>query len=62
MQLLIFECLKWKVWFTRKPHPNVQHGGWKTAQKWLKRLRKLFDRVKVQDSMVGDTERIYYRN
>ena len=59
MQLLKFKCLKWTIWFIRKPHSNVRDCGWETAQKWLKGPRKLFDIVKVRDSRVRDTERIY---
>ena len=33
MQLLKFECLRWTVWFIRKPHSNVRDSGWETAQK-----------------------------
>ena len=62
MHLLKSECLKWTVWFIRKPHSNVRDSGWETAQKWLKGLRKLFDIVKVRVSRVRDTERIYKGN
>ena len=59
MLLLTFECLKWTVWLIRKPHLNVCESGWKIAQKWLKVPRKLFDIVKVWETGVRDTKRIY---
>ena len=59
MQLLTFEPLKWTVWVIQKPDANVRDRGWETPQKWLKGPRKLVDIVKVWDSGVGDTQRIY---
>ena len=59
MQLLTFEYLKWTVWFIRKLHSNVRDSRWETVQKLMKGPRKLFDTVKVRDSGVRDTERIY---
>ena len=59
MQLLKFECMKLTVWFIWKPNSNVHDSGWETAKKWLKGPRKLFDIVKVWDSRVWDSERIY---
>ena len=34
MRLLTFECLKWIVWFIRKPHSNVRDSGWESAQNY----------------------------
>ena len=62
IQLLTSECLKWTVWFIRKPHSNVRDSGWETAQKWLNGVRKLFNIVKVQDIRVQDTQRIYKKS
>ena len=63
MPLLIFECLKWTVWFIRNSHSNVRDSGWETAQKWLNGLRKLFDIVKVVDiGIQGNFEIAGFRN
>ena len=59
MQLLTFECLKWTVWFIRKPHLSVRDSRWEITQKLMKGPRKLFDIVKIRDSGVWDTEWIY---
>ena len=51
--------MKLTVWFIWKPNLNVHDSGWETVKKWLKGPRKLFDIMKVRDSRVWDSERIY---
>ena len=50
VQLLTFKCLKWAVWFIRKPHLNVRDSRWETSKTLMKGPKKLFGIVKVWDS------------